>query len=75
MLQKRGTGSYGTLCKRSKQTSPIRKSGNCKNRKAREFHAALEEMVAHLKSILEDLELPFRILRLCGGDTGFCWLL
>ncbi|HPY82472.1 MAG TPA: serine--tRNA ligase, partial [Bacteroidales bacterium] len=34
-------------------------------------YAALEEMVAHVKSILEDLELPFRILRLCGGDTGF----
>ena len=31
----------------------------------------LEEMVAHVKSILEDLELPFRILRLCGGDQGF----
>ena len=28
-------------------------------------------MVEHVKSILEDLELPFRILRLCGGDTGF----
>ena len=28
-------------------------------------------MVAHVKSILEDLELPFRILRLCGGDQGF----
>ena len=34
-------------------------------------YAALEEMVAHVKSILEDLELPFRILRLCGGDQGF----
>ena len=28
-------------------------------------------MVEHVKSILVDLELPFRILRLCGGDTGF----
>ena len=36
-------------------------------------YAALEEMVAHVKSILEDLELPFRILRLCGGDkVYFC---
>lgn len=32
---------------------------------------ALEEMVEHIKSILIELELPFRILRLCGGDTGF----
>ncbi|GIS00558.1 MAG: hypothetical protein CM15mP102_13780 [Flavobacteriales bacterium] len=28
-------------------------------------------MVEHVKSILSDLELPFRILRLCGGDLGF----
>ncbi|MNY44195.1 Serine--tRNA ligase [compost metagenome] len=34
-------------------------------------YTVLEEMVEHIKSILEDLELPYRILRLCGGDTGF----
>ena len=28
-------------------------------------------MVEHVKTILEDLELPYRILRLCGGDLGF----
>lgn len=33
--------------------------------------AALDEMVDHVKSILEELELPYRILRLCGGDLGF----
>jgi seryl-tRNA synthetase len=32
---------------------------------------ALEEMLEHVKSLLHKLELPFRILRLCGGDTGF----
>lgn len=31
----------------------------------------LETMVAHVKGILEKLGLPFRILRLCGGDMGF----
>ncbi|MBU0487579.1 MAG: serine--tRNA ligase [Bacteroidetes bacterium] len=31
----------------------------------------LEMMVAHVKSLIEKLELPFRILRLCGGDMGF----
>ena len=31
----------------------------------------LEEMVAHVKGLLNQLELPFRILRLCGGDMGF----
>ncbi len=34
-------------------------------------YTALEEMVEHVKGILTDLELPFRILRLCGGDMGF----
>lgn len=33
--------------------------------------AALEGMVAHVKTILDELELPYRVLRLCGGDLGF----
>lgn len=32
---------------------------------------ALEEMVSHVKGLLEKLELPYRVLRLCGGDMGF----
>ena len=31
----------------------------------------LEEMRAHVTSLIRDLELPFRILRLCGGDLSF----
>lgn len=31
----------------------------------------LEEMVDHVKGLLQKLELPFRIIRLCGGDMGF----
>lgn len=31
----------------------------------------LDEMVKHVQHLLEKLELPFRILRLCGGDMGF----
>lgn len=31
----------------------------------------LEEMVEHVEKLLLDLELPYRILRLCGGDMGF----
>jgi len=31
----------------------------------------LDTMVDHIKGILTELGLPFRILRLCGGDTGF----
>ena len=34
-------------------------------------YEALDEMVSHIKRILKELKLPYRILRLCGGDTGF----
>lgn len=34
-------------------------------------YQTLETMVAHVKSVLEKLEIPYRILRLCGGDMGF----
>lgn len=34
-------------------------------------YKALDGMVAHVKKILNELELPYRILRLCGGDLGF----
>jgi seryl-tRNA synthetase len=31
----------------------------------------LEEMVLHVEKLLQSLDLPYRILRLCGGDMGF----
>ncbi len=34
-------------------------------------YQALDGMVAHVKDILRELKLPYRILRLCGGDLGF----
>ncbi len=34
-------------------------------------YQALDGMVEHVKSILQELKLPYRILRLCGGDMGF----
>jgi seryl-tRNA synthetase len=34
-------------------------------------YEALDGMVEHVKEILRELKLPFRILRLCGGDMGF----
>ena len=34
-------------------------------------YAVLEEMVAHVEKLLQSLELPYRILKLCGGDMGF----
>lgn len=34
-------------------------------------YAAMDGMVEHIKNILRDLKLPYRVLRLCGGDLGF----
>ena len=34
-------------------------------------YAALEDMTNHIKELLNELKLPYRILRLCGGDLGF----
>ena len=34
-------------------------------------YEVLEEMVQHVEQLLQSLQLPYRILRLCGGDMGF----
>jgi len=34
-------------------------------------YAVLDQMVAHVEKLLQSLELPYRILRLCGGDMSF----
>jgi seryl-tRNA synthetase len=34
-------------------------------------YAILQEMITHVERLLQSLELPYRILRLCGGDMGF----
>ena len=34
-------------------------------------YESLDEMIAHVESLVQKLELPYRILRLCGGDMSF----
>jgi seryl-tRNA synthetase len=34
-------------------------------------YAALEELTGHAETVLRALELPYRVLALCAGDTGF----
>lgn len=36
-----------------------------------ESYNILEQMVSHVENLLKQLELPYRVLRLCGGDMGF----
>ncbi len=39
--------------------------------KAEDSWAALDELTGHAEKVLQLLELPYRVLALCGGDTGF----
>jgi seryl-tRNA synthetase len=39
--------------------------------KPEDSYQTLEEMSRHVQSLLQKLELPYRVLRLCGGDMGF----
>lgn len=68
---RREAGSYGAHVRGLNRLHQFEKVEIVRIEKPENSYAALEEMVEHVKSILEDLELPFRILRLCGGDMGF----
>lgn len=68
---RREAGSYGAHVRGLNRLHQFEKVEIVRIEKPENSYAVLEEMVEHIKSILEDLELPYRILRLCGGDTGF----
>ncbi|MDY3317894.1 serine--tRNA ligase [Riemerella anatipestifer] len=68
---RREAGSYGADVRGLNRLHQFEKVEIVRLEKPENSYAALDEMVSHVKSILEDLELPFRILRLCGGDMGF----
>ena len=68
---RREAGSYGAHVRGLNRLHQFEKVEIVRIEKPENSYQALEEMVEHVKSILTDLELPFRILRLCGGDMGF----
>ncbi len=68
---RREAGSYGAHVRGLNRLHQFEKVEIVRIEKPENSYAALEEMVEHVKGILEDLELPYRILRLCGGDMGF----
>ena len=68
---RREAGSYGAHVRGLNRLHQFEKVEIVRLEKPENSYEALEEMVQHVKSILEDLELPYRILRLCGGDLGF----
>lgn len=68
---RREAGSYGAHVRGLNRLHQFEKVEIVRIEHPENSYAALEEMVEHVKSILIDLELPFRVLRLCGGDMGF----
>ena len=68
---RREAGSYGANVRGLNRLHQFDKVEIVRLEEPQNSRAALDGMVDHIKSILEELELPYRILKLCGGDLGF----
>ena len=68
---RREAGSYGAHVRGLNRLHQFDKVEIVRIEEPKNAMLALEKMIEHVKSILNELELPYRILRLCGGDLGF----
>lgn len=68
---RREAGSYGSHVRGLNRLHQFDKVEIVRIEKPENSNTALTEMVEHVKGILKELKLPYRILRLCGGDLGF----
>ena len=68
---RREAGSYGSNVRGLNRLHQFDKVEIVRIEEPKNSIQALEKMIEHVKSILNELELPYRILRLCGGDLGF----
>ena len=68
---RREAGSYGANVRGLNRLHQFDKVEIVRLEEPQNSRSALDQMVDHVKSILEELELPYRILKLCGGDLGF----
>ena len=68
---RREAGSYGAHVRGLNRLHQFDKVEIVRVEHPNNSYKALDEMVNHIKEILNELKLPYRILRLCGGDTGF----
>ncbi|MFY9242290.1 MAG: serine--tRNA ligase [Polaribacter sp.] len=68
---RREAGSYGAHVRGLNRLHQFDKVEIVRIEHPENSYQALDEMVEHIKNILRELKLPYRILRLCGGDTGF----
>ena len=68
---RREAGSYGAHVRGLNRVHQFDKVEIVQLARPEESYTKLDEMVAHVGRLLDELELPYRILRLCGGDMGF----
>lgn len=68
---RREAGSYGAHVRGLNRLHQFDKVEIVRIEHPEKSYEALDGMVEHVKNILNELKLPYRILRLCGGDMGF----
>ena len=68
---RREAGSYGAHVRGLNRLHQFDKVEILRVEHPSKSYEALDGMVEHVKSILDDLKLPYRILKLCSGDLGF----
>ena len=68
---RREAGSYGAHVRGLNRLHQFDKVEIIRVEHPSKSYEALDGMVDHVKDILKELKLPYRILRLCGGDTSF----
>ena len=68
---RREAGSYGKDVRGLNRLHQFDKVEIVRIEKPENSYAALDEMIAHVEGIVKSLGLPYRILRLCGGDLSF----
>ncbi len=68
---RREAGSYGAHVRGLNRLHQFDKVEIVRIEHPTNSYKALDGMVEHVKTLLRDLKLPYRILRLCGGDLGF----
>ena len=68
---RREAGSYGAHVRGLNRLHQFDKVEILRVEHPNNSYAALDTMVEHVKSIINKLKLPYRILKLCGSDLGF----
>ncbi len=68
---RREAGSYGAHVRGLNRLHQFDKVEIVRLERADKSYEALDDMVEHIKDLLKELKLPYRILRLCGGDLTF----